>query len=172
MIHIVLQEGKLAGTGKAGTGAEKRRRDFKITMLAGMEIEHEVDQGPGKQGTVALEKGEVSAADLARPRKVGKREGVGDIEMIAGWKIKLSWLSFFLDQAGGNLAQTDRNGRMGNVGDPEEEFFETLLYFPGLLVEGADPDGQLLHLRHPGQDISAGPFPFPDLMGNGVTGML
>src|SRR2546430_17665743 len=61
-VHIRFELRQLTGADHGFAPDDKRRTDFGVTMLAGVEIEHEINQGPLELGAGAGETNESAPA--------------------------------------------------------------------------------------------------------------
>ena len=67
-IDVVFEFGQLPGAGHDFAPYQKWRLDFDVTVLARVEVEHEVDQPAGEPGTGTHQEGKPRASELRAPR--------------------------------------------------------------------------------------------------------
>ena len=74
MKKVFLEFRQLAGGGHGGAVDQKGRQNLLVAVLLGMQIQHEVDQGPFKPGSKTGQQREAGPGDLGSPLKIEDAE--------------------------------------------------------------------------------------------------
>lgn len=130
--------GELAGAVERFGVDEEGGEDFGVAVLAGVGIEHEVDEGAFEFGAEAGIDSEAGAGDFGGAFEVEYAEGGAEIPVGLGGEIEAGDLAAFMDfgVVGGGAALGDR--AVGEVGDAGEEVVETGVNVFGFLFELGD----------------------------------
>ncbi len=91
--ELFLELGKLAGRGHARLVHHERRQHFQITVLRGVKVEHEVNQGALESCAHAFVKSETSAGDLGGPVKIDNVQVFGQVPVRLGLERELRRLT-------------------------------------------------------------------------------
>ena len=132
--EVFLELGKLAGALHGGPVGHERRQNLQIPVFAGVEVQHKVDQGPLQQGACPFKQGEAGPGDLGGPLKVQDAQGLADVPVGFGFKVKLRGLAPGMVHRVIVRGRAQGDGRVGQVGDIQEEVPDPgfLLLHPGL----------------------------------------
>src|SRR5207248_2791597 len=87
-VDVVFELGQLAGAGHDFAPYQKWRLDFDVTVLARVEVEHEVDQPAGKPRTGTHQDRKSRASELRAPREVEDAKLLRDlpVRFAAFWR--------------------------------------------------------------------------------------
>lgn len=144
-IHVVFKLWKLAGAFHALSINEVGNIDFLVSVLVGLEIEEELNQGALEFGSFAAVDGISGAREAGAVIKANKPLGLGDFEVITG--IEESWLFAPASDDGiGFLVLPDWAFRVGEIGDIQEKLGLAVACLGCFVVEGFDGVADLFHL--------------------------
>ncbi len=80
--QILTKFRQLPSTKKRIVAHQKRRLDFQITVLGGVQVEHELAERALEPGKLALEHGEPRARQFRRRLEIHQAERLADLEML------------------------------------------------------------------------------------------
>ena len=136
--EIVGELGQLAGALEGRGVDDRRRQDFGVTVLAGVEIEHIARQRAFESRTGAPQDGEAAAGDGDGALEVDDPEGRTEIPVSLGLEVEVRWCSPPALLAIGRFIAAVRHVVGGEIGKAEFEGGELLLEDPGPLLERRD----------------------------------
>ena len=88
MEEVLLELGELAGA-EQGVGVDdERRQHLRVAVLAGVEVEHEVDQRPLEQGPGPEVDREAGAGELGAAFEIQDAERRPEVPVGLGWKVE------------------------------------------------------------------------------------
>jgi len=126
VVHVLGQFGKLPGAGHGGGGNEERRRNLGIAMPGGVQVQHELDQGPGQAGARTGQQGKSRAGHARGARKIKQSKRLAQRHVVLGGEIEMPLLAPFADD---NIARgifAHRHAGMRQIRNGQQE--------PALLV--------------------------------------
>jgi hypothetical protein len=154
VIEIVAKLGKVAGTLHNIPPDHGGELGFRVTVLASVEVQHEVDQRPFKPSALAHEDEEAGAGELCAPGQVNDAQALPQLPVGLGNKVE-----------GGHVAQGANHDivlftlavghvRLRDVGQFEKQGAKLGLDLIVLLVEVGNLLAHLSHLGYKGRSIA------------------
>ncbi len=125
------------------------REDFRVSVCARVEVEHEVDEGPFELGAEPAIKREPRSCDLRAPREIENIEVFPDLPV--GFRDEVEDGFFAPGPHDGIVFRTCAVGHrfMGNIRDDHHHVAERVLRFLQKFIQFLDPGRDI---RHPGDD--------------------
>ena len=141
--QVLLELGQVAGAGERGAIDQERRLDFRVPVLARVQVEHEADERAGQACAGAQQQGEPGAGHPHRPLEVDDAERRSEVPMRLRFEVELAGRSpaSDLDVVVGALAHRDALVR--RVGQREQQRRTFLFERRELRVERLDLVGAL-----------------------------
>jgi hypothetical protein len=88
-VHVLFELRQLARADHGIAVDEKRRKDFRVTVLARVQVEQEINQGPFQTRARALVENKSAAGNLRRSRKIQDTKLFANLPMCFRLKRKL-----------------------------------------------------------------------------------
>ena len=126
--EVVLELRQLPGADERGGVGEKQRRHLDVAVLAGVQIEHEVDEGPRQSGAGPAEHGEPGAGQLHAALEVVDAEGRAQVRVGLRVEIECRRIAMPTDLDVVRLAAADRDALVGHIRELEEQRAPGLLH--------------------------------------------
>ena len=126
--QIVLELGQLAGAVQAVGVDDVGYIGFRVAVLAGVQIQHELDQGPVQAGDAGIHDREAGTGDLRRRFEVELAEGFAHVHVVAGFEIELAGRAPAAQLHVVVLVAAVGRLRVGQVGQAAEQFVQFLLH--------------------------------------------
>ena len=146
--EILFELGQLAGAEKAGGVHHERRQNFRVTVLAGMHIEHEVGERPLQLRADSGVHGKARAGDLGGALEIQNPQRRAQIPMRLGREIELARLAPAADFLIVGGASAHRDARVRNVGNQAQHLAQALVAGLRLLIQFLNLGPEGLHIRN------------------------
>jgi hypothetical protein len=146
-VHLALLVGQLARAQAACRIDQRRRPRFTVSVLAGVEVHHEVDQGPDEPRARAGVHRKPAAADLGPAMEIHQAEGFHEIPVWCGFEVQRRRLTPGAHHRVGRLI-AGRNVVELEIGNPEDRIPEVVLDVPQFGFERLDVPA---HVLEPGE---------------------
>jgi len=156
---------KVAGPRQARFVGDERREDLSEAPFPGVDVEHEIDQGPFHPGGRGQGDREARPGDLGRPVEIEDPKARSEIPVGQRLEIELPGLAGPPDLDVARGVRPDGHGLVGQVGDIEEGRPDPLLQRLQPVLEGFDPLSDELGLGDQGGRVPAGPLEAGDFLG-------
>src|SRR5262245_16704785 len=91
--QVFFELRELAGSRHGVTIHQKGRQDLAIAMLLGVQIEHEIDQGPFKPRAGILVESEARTGNFGSAGEIKNPKLFTDVPVILCWEVELRWIS-------------------------------------------------------------------------------
>ena len=145
---VFLEFGKLRGAEHGVVAHEKRRRDLGVTVLAGVQVEHELGESALEPRESPLKHDEARARELRSRLEIHQAERLADLEMLLRLEGEIRWRApFALFDIGVGIGP-DRHVGCGIVRDRGEQSPQLVVepLFVGLArLNGALQRANLVH---------------------------
>ena len=144
--QIAGELGELTRPRQAGRIDHKGRQHFQVAEFPGVDVQHEVDQGPFQAGPRPRIEGEPCPGDLGGPFQVQNAQARAQVPVGTGLKVKVGFLAVDPDFDVLRGIGADRNAVVGEIGKGQLQALQMFLTGPQPFVQLLDPKRQFLHL--------------------------
>ncbi len=167
--EILLEFGKLAGAGHRLPVDDERRQNFTVAVFGGVEVQHEVDQGPLQPGTGAQVKREARSGDLGGAFQVEDVQRRADVPMRLGLEGEPRRFPPGFHHGVFGAVPADRDRAVGQVGDAHQDPAERFLGLGERFFQLLDARRHGAHFRHEVLGRLSGFFQTGDLIRDDIA---
>lgn len=87
-IQFLFKFRQSAGAGHGLACDEERRENFRVAMFGGVQVQHEIDEGPFQSRAHAGQESEPSAGEFGRPGEIHEPQFFADVLMVLDREVK------------------------------------------------------------------------------------
>ena len=156
--EVLGELGQVARPGQAGLVGDERGQYFGEAPLAGVDVEHEVDEGPFHAGRRAQVYCESRTGDLGGPLEIKDAQVLAEIPVGQRRKIENPRLPHSADLHVFGRILAHRHRVVGQVGDVEERQADLVVVDLELVLDGLDLVAQPLGLGDDSRSVLLFPF--------------
>ena len=145
-VILVGELGELADAFEALRPDHERRRDLGVAVLAGVQVEHELNQRPLQLGAPIRVEDEAAAREFGGAREIHQPQALAQLDVRLGFESEHRLLAVDADNGIILRAFADRHGLVGQVRQPQHQLVPGRFRFRGLLVQLRDPVAQIVRI--------------------------
>jgi hypothetical protein len=167
--QVFLELRQLPRAGHGGAVDHERRQHLRIAVLAGMQVQHKIDEGALQQGAVAQVQGKPRPGDFRGTLEIEDVQVLADVPVRFHREVEHRRRSHALHFGIVVLVASHRDAVMGKVGNAHQQGLDGGFAVVQCFFQGFDARGHLPHLRHHVIRVLPGLFQLRDLVRHHVS---